>query len=81
MRTANDKGEGVLTAANQRNIRNKVRTPCLFENTQTRKKVGSLTTVLTFSPSRRKFAGRKAEPPFLPGPLSWNDRLTQERDW
>ena len=39
--------------------------PCLFENTQTRKKLGLLTTVLTFSPSHCKFAGWKAEPPFL----------------
>ena len=38
---------------------------CLFEITQTRKKLGLLTTVLTFSPSHCKFAGRKAEPPFL----------------
>jgi hypothetical protein len=29
------------------------------------KKLGLLTTVLTFSPSHCKFAGRKAEPPFL----------------
>jgi hypothetical protein len=69
MRTASDKGKGELTAVVNATPGTKFRkAPCLFENTQTRKKVGSLTAVLTFSPSHCKFAGRNAEPPFLPGP-------------
>jgi hypothetical protein len=57
---------GKLTAVRQRNTPTKVpQAPCLLENTQTRKIAWVLTRVLTFNLSHCKFAGRKAEPPFL----------------